>query len=68
MCRIRLLFPSEVVSSDLNIVLYYLDRGEYDKVLPYMSKADTAVATKGTITGAEFPGTDDQSALSEWKT
>ncbi len=40
-----LMFPSEVVSSDLNIAIYYLDRGEYDKVFPYMSKADT-VATK----------------------
>jgi DNA-binding LytR/AlgR family response regulator/signal transduction histidine kinase len=40
-----LLFPSEVVSSDLNIAIYYLDRGEYDKVLPYLNKADT-VATK----------------------
>ncbi len=40
-----LLFPSEVVSSYLNIAIYYLDRGEYEKVLPYISKADP-IATK----------------------
>jgi DNA-binding LytR/AlgR family response regulator/signal transduction histidine kinase len=40
-----LLFPSEIVSSDLNIAIYYLDQGEYDKALPYISKADS-VATK----------------------
>ncbi|HTR30091.1 MAG TPA: LytTR family transcriptional regulator DNA-binding domain-containing protein [Puia sp.] len=40
-----LLFPSEVVSSGLNIAIYYLDQGEYDEALPYISKAET-VATK----------------------
>jgi len=40
-----LAFPSEVVSSDLNIAIYYLDHQQYDKVLPYINSADS-VAVK----------------------
>ena len=36
-----LLFPSEVVSSDLNIAIYYLDQRQYANALPFISKADT---------------------------
>jgi signal transduction histidine kinase len=36
-----LLAPSEIVSSDLNIAIYYLDQHQYEKALPYISKADT---------------------------
>ncbi len=39
-----LMFPSEVVSSDLNIAIYYLDQGEYDKACLISSKADTVAA------------------------
>ncbi len=39
-----LLFPSEVVSSDLNIAIYYLDQRQYAKALPFISKADTVAA------------------------
>jgi DNA-binding LytR/AlgR family response regulator/signal transduction histidine kinase len=40
-----MLFPSEIVSSDLNIAIYYLDHHQYDRVLPYLVKADS-LATK----------------------
>ena len=40
-----LTFPSEIVSSDLNIAIYYLDKRQYDQVLPYIAKADS-VATR----------------------
>ena len=40
-----LLAPSEIVSSDLNISIYYLDQHQYDKALPYITAADS-VATK----------------------
>ncbi len=36
-----LLFPSEIVSSDLNIAIYYLDQHQNDKALPYITKADS---------------------------
>ena len=39
-----LLFPSEIVSSDLNIAIYYLDHRQYDQVLPYLAKADSLAA------------------------
>jgi len=38
-------FPSEVVSSDLNIAIYYIDHKQYDKAIPYINKADT-IATR----------------------
>ena len=43
-----MLFPSEIVSSDLNIAIYYLDHRQYDKVLPYLSKADSLAAKIGS--------------------
>jgi DNA-binding LytR/AlgR family response regulator/signal transduction histidine kinase len=39
-----LLAPSEIVSSDLNIAIYYLDQHQYEKARPYISKADTLAA------------------------
>jgi DNA-binding LytR/AlgR family response regulator/signal transduction histidine kinase len=39
-----LLFSSEIVSSDLNIAIYYLDQKQYDKVPPYLAKADSLAA------------------------
>ena len=43
-----LLFPSEIVSSDLNIAIYYLDKKEYGKALPFIDKADSVVAKVGS--------------------
>ncbi len=43
-----MLFPSEIVSSDLNIAIYYLDHHQYDRVLPYLSKADSLAAKIGS--------------------
>ncbi len=37
------MFPSEVVSSDLNIGLYYIDKGQYARAIPFLNKADTIV-------------------------
>jgi signal transduction histidine kinase len=42
--RNPMLFPSEIVSSDLNIAIYYLDHKQYDKVMPYLAKADSLAA------------------------
>ncbi len=39
-----MLFPSEVVSSDLNIAIYYLDHRAYQNALPYLTKGDTLAA------------------------
>lgn len=39
-----LLFPSEIISSDLNIALYYINHRQYDKALPYITKSDTLAA------------------------
>jgi DNA-binding LytR/AlgR family response regulator/signal transduction histidine kinase len=39
-----LLFSSEIVSSDLNIAIYYLDQKQYEKVPPYLAKADSLAA------------------------
>jgi signal transduction histidine kinase len=36
-------FPSEVVSADLNIALYYINRKQYPKALPFIEKADDVV-------------------------
>ena len=37
------MFPSEVVSSDLNIALYYINKEQYEKALPFLTKADSIV-------------------------
>jgi signal transduction histidine kinase len=37
------MFPSEVVSSDLNIALYYINKAQYEKALPFLTLADTVV-------------------------
>jgi DNA-binding LytR/AlgR family response regulator/signal transduction histidine kinase len=39
-----LMFPSEIVSSDLNIAIYYLDHKQYSQALPYLAKADSLAA------------------------
>ncbi len=39
------IFPSEIVSSDLNIAIYYLDHHQYSRALPYINKADTIAAS-----------------------
>ncbi len=38
------IFPSELVSSNLNIGLYYIDHKQYDKALPYVNKGDSLAA------------------------
>jgi DNA-binding LytR/AlgR family response regulator/signal transduction histidine kinase len=38
-------FPSEVVSSELNIAIYYLDAKKFDAAAPWVARADS-VATK----------------------
>jgi hypothetical protein len=44
------LFPSEIVSSDLNIAIYYINHRQYDKALPYITKGDTvAEKTKSPL-------------------
>jgi signal transduction histidine kinase len=37
------MFPSEVVSSDLNIALYYINKTQYEKALPFLTMADSVV-------------------------
>jgi len=37
------MFPSEVVSSDLNIAIYYINKKQYEKALPFLTKADFVV-------------------------
>ena len=32
------IFPSELVSSNLNIAMYYIDHKQYDKALPFLNK------------------------------
>jgi signal transduction histidine kinase len=39
------IFPSEIVSSDLNIAIYYLDHHQYSRALPYINKGDTIAAS-----------------------
>jgi signal transduction histidine kinase len=36
-----MLFPSEIVSSDLNIAIYYMDHKAYERALPYVTRGDT---------------------------
>jgi DNA-binding LytR/AlgR family response regulator/signal transduction histidine kinase len=43
-----MLFPSEIVSSDLNIAIYYLDHHQYNQALPYLEKADSLAAKIGS--------------------
>jgi signal transduction histidine kinase len=38
------MFPSEVMTSDLNIALYYINRKQYRNALPFLDKADTVAA------------------------
>ena len=35
------IFPSELVSSNLNIGLYYIDHKQYDQAIPYINKGDS---------------------------
>lgn len=37
-------FPSELVSSNLNIAIYYIDHKQYDQALPYLTKGDSLAA------------------------
>jgi len=37
-------FPSELVSSNLNIAIYYIDHKQYAKALPYLNKGDSLAA------------------------
>lgn len=37
-------FPSELVTSNLNIAIYYIDHKEYNKALPYINKGDSLAA------------------------
>ncbi|MEO8766203.1 MAG: tetratricopeptide repeat-containing sensor histidine kinase [Ginsengibacter sp.] len=38
------IFPSELVSSNLNIANYYIDHKQYDNALPYLNKGDSLAA------------------------
>ncbi|MGH2648103.1 MAG: tetratricopeptide repeat-containing sensor histidine kinase, partial [Ginsengibacter sp.] len=38
------IFPSELVSSNLNIAIYYIDHKQYDKAFPYLNKGDSLAA------------------------
>ena len=38
------IFPSELVSSNLNIAIYYIDQKQYGKALPYVIKGDSLAA------------------------
>ena len=37
------MFPSELVTSNLNIAIYYINHGQYAKALPFITTADTIV-------------------------
>ncbi len=37
-------FPSELVSSNLNIAIYYIDQKQYGKAFPYVEKGDSLAA------------------------
>ena len=39
------IFPSEIVSSNLNIAIYYMDHAQYPKALPFLTRGDTIAAT-----------------------
>ena len=38
------IFPSELVSSNLNVGLYYIDHKQYDRAIPYVNKGDSLAA------------------------
>jgi signal transduction histidine kinase len=38
------MFPSEIVTSNLNIAIYYIDHRQFNQALPYINKADTITA------------------------
>jgi signal transduction histidine kinase len=38
------IFPSEIVSSNLNIAIYYIDHKEYNKAIHYVNKGDSIAA------------------------
>ncbi len=38
------IFPSELVSSNLNIAIYYIDHKQYDKALLFLNKGDSLAA------------------------
>ncbi|MEP6951946.1 MAG: tetratricopeptide repeat-containing sensor histidine kinase [Ginsengibacter sp.] len=38
------IFPSEIVSSSLNIAIYYINHRQYDQSLPYVNKGDSLAA------------------------
>ena len=38
------IFPSELVSSNLNIAIYYIDHKQYNKAMPYVNKGDSMAA------------------------
>ncbi|MEO7046797.1 MAG: HAMP domain-containing sensor histidine kinase [Ferruginibacter sp.] len=38
------IFPSELVSSNLNIAIYCIDHKQYDKALPFVNKGDSMAA------------------------
>ena len=38
------IFPSELVSSNLNVAIYYIDHKQYDKALPFLNKGDSLAA------------------------
>ena len=38
------IFPSEIVSSNFNIGIYYMDHKQYAKAMPYITKGDTIAA------------------------
>ena len=38
------MFPSELVSSNLNIAIYYIDDKQFDKALSYLNKGDSLAA------------------------
>jgi signal transduction histidine kinase len=38
------IFPSEIVSSDLNIAIYYIDHHQYSKAIPYLAKGNALSA------------------------
>ena len=37
-------FPSEIVSSSLNIGIYYINHKQYDRALPFLTRGDTIAA------------------------
>ena len=42
--RNQSIFPSEIVSSNLNIAIYYIDHRQYNQSLPYVNKGDSLAA------------------------